>query len=363
MLAIRDDSHSSDEDGNGNRNGSSRQYFLARVIQTSPEDDSLAIQHSILRDSHQRESLERNWGRYILAWPVMHILAVYVMAKDLMYWLLIRPTDKKRQLLGPVAGTVWFDGAHPYGQGVRNGVTTSEALDRIYSVDLAIPHPSTIGERLVRFWLDQPDGQAVRNRLRLTYRAIRGELERRFQSGQKETRFLVLACGSAQASIEATADFLQAHPEARVELVLVDLNEASLRRAVRLATARGVSHSVYVVVENLKDFVSEPDGKWDLVEMVGFLDYRPRKSVVWICSQIRRILKPGGMFVGAHICPNPWQFVVRWVINWPLLRRRQPREYRRLLHKCFYPDEVERFEVEPNHIYVVSSCRKRADTA
>lgn len=343
-----------------NNNGEGKNHeFLAQAIKTTEEDDSLAIQHSLLRDVNLSSLLERRWGLYIVMWLPMMILSVYVALKVFFYRLFVRPRDKERLLLGPERATIWFDRVHPFGYRVRNGVTTSAALDVIYSVPVALRQPQTIGERIIRFWLDQPDGQAVRNRLRLTYRFIRGELERLYQTGQKRIRFLVLACGSAQASIEAAALFLAEHRDAQVELWLVDISQSSLRRAVRLAQFRGIGGSVQVAVENLKHFVKDQKQEsWDLVEMVGFLDYRSWKSAVSICQEVRRLLRPGSRFVSAHIAPSPWAFVVRWVINWPLLRRRSPESFRQILSQAGFRKEEIAIEVEPNRIYSISLCCK-----
>lgn len=346
--------------GAENNNGEGKNHeFLAKVIKTTEEDDSLAIQHSLLQDANLSSLLERRWGLYLAMWLPMMMLSVYVALKVFFYRLLARPRDKERMLLGPEKATIWFDCAHPLGYRVRNGVTTSAALDVIYSVPVALRQPRTIGERIIRFWLDQPDGQAVRNRLRLTYRSIREELERLYQTGQKRIRFLVLACGSAQASIEAATLFLSQHRDAQVELWLVDISQSSLRRAVRLAQFRGIGGSVQVAVENLKRYVGRQDKEsWDLVEMVGFLDYRSWKSAVSICQEVRRLLRPGGRFVSAHIAPSPWAFVVRWVINWPLLCRRPPESFRQMLTQAGFGKEEITIEVEPNGIYSVSVASK-----
>lgn len=390
MLAVSAGAMSSDP----RTVGGSRQYFLAEVIRTSDEDDSLALEHSLLRDPTEVERMEKHWAIYVATWFFMIIVSLWVMIKDLRYWWNLKdkyedakeraedsgqPMDPKEEahfrerfLLGPEHGTSLFDGAHHLGYTVRNGVTTSAALDAIYSVNEIIKKADTRGEKWVKFWLNQPDGQAVRNRLKLTYLQIHNELCRLHAMGHREIKFLVLACGSAQASIEAVADFLYGrddlvdwnqnfipHDGVKVNLVLVDLNEPSLRRAARLAEKRRVSHTVHIVAENLNDFVlNEQDSSWDLIEMVGFLDYRKVESVVRICGQIRRLLKHDGLFVGAHICPNPWQFVVRWVINWPLLRRRTPEQYVRLLKQAGFLDDEITTAIEPNKIYVLSYARK-----
>lgn len=353
-----------------NGNGKKEHELLAVAIETSPADDSLAIEHSLLRDPILAEVMEKRWGLYLALWLPMMMLAVWVMVKVALWRLCHRrQVNRERFLLGPEEATIWYDKAHPLGKRARNGVTTSEALDIIYSILVALRQPRTWGERLIRFWLDQPEGQAVRNRLRLTYKALLDEFKQLWQEGRGRSeenaiRVLSLACGSAQATIEALAEFLRRYPDARISLSLVDLSESSLRRALRLAEARRVADHLQIIRVNLKDFVSDAVNRkrtWDVVEMVGFLDYRSVKSLVWICSQVRQILRAGGLATLAHIHPSPWAFVVRWVINWPLLVRRRPSRFRALLWKAgFHKNEVQ-LVTEPNGIYSVALCRRVAE--
>lgn len=333
---------------------------LAKFITTEAGDDSLAIKHSLLQDIGLRDVMEKRWWPYILWWFPMILLSLWVAVKVLFYRALKRPKDKERMLLGPEKATRWFDMAGPLGYMVRNGVTTSGALDAIYSVLVVLRQPKTCGEHLIRFWLDQPDGQAVRNRLRITYCRLLGELEGLYAKGQRKIDFLALACGSAQASIEAVAKFRSRHSDMQVRLCLVDLSASSLRRARRLAEARGIADCVLIGKEgNIKEFMpTQRDDSWDIVEMVGFLDYRSLKSAIWICGQIRRILRPGCVFVGAHIAPSPWSFVVRWVINWPLLIRRTPEKFKQILLQSGFKTEEVEMVIEPNRIHPVCVCRK-----
>ncbi|MBI5022984.1 MAG: methyltransferase domain-containing protein [Candidatus Magasanikbacteria bacterium] len=270
----------------------------------------------------------------------------------------------KHWLLGP-QNALWLFDSHWLGQMVRNGVTTSEALDGINAIPVMHRRGQldTFGGQLVNFWLNQPDAQAVRNRLRITYKEILQEFCRLWESRQpgQRIRVLSLACGSAQATIEALSIFLAAYSEARgqVELHLVDLSGSSLMRATHLAQIRGVQSCVFIHIKDVKSFVREqPDSAWDIVEMVGFLDYRPWKSAENICREIRRIMLVNGLFISAHIGPSPWSFVVRWVTNWPLLIRRTVKEYRQILFGAGFTDREIEMRDEPHRIHPVGVCRK-----
>lgn len=368
-----------------------RVAILAESIKTTPEDDSLAIEFSLLLNGKTLEMLEYSRWLYIILWPLMMLYGCWAVPKILIYRLFLyffhrssitvseneSALDKKkaalkeyrkRWLLGPQNALLLFDGSHWLGKMVRNGVTTSEALDGINAVPVLYLRGklNSFGGRLVRFWLNQPDGQSVRNRLRITYKEILEELCRLWESrlpGQK-IRMLSLACGSAQATVEALAMFLAAYSDAigNVELHLVDLSGSSLMRAIHLAKERGVQSHVFIHIKDVKSFVKEqPADCWNIVEMVGFLDYRPWKSAVDICREIRRIMLVNGMFVSAHIGPNPWSFVVRWVINWPLLIRRTIEKYQQILNQAGFAEREIEMRVEPHRIHPVGVCRKLED--
>ncbi|MEK9183193.1 MAG: class I SAM-dependent methyltransferase, partial [Patescibacteria group bacterium] len=368
---------------------------LAATIRTEKADDSLATDFSLLQVTQTMEEMEYSRWPYIILWPLMMCCALWVVPKVWifrLYWYLFhRPKFKRsdirasaddsvaeqvekerrrerlneynlRWLLGP-RHALWLFDSHWLGERVRYGVLTSQALDGINAVPVLrqLDQLNTIRGRLVRFWLNQPDGQAVRNRLRITYKELLTELCRLWTANKRQIRVLSLACGSAQATIEALARFLEFKPEARgmVELHLVDLSGSSLLRAIHLAKERGVESYVHIHVKDVKTFVrGELNDLWDIVEMVGFLDYRPWKSAVEICREIRRILRPNGLFVSAHIGPSAWSFAVRWAINWSLLIRRTVGAYRRILFEAgFIHCEIE-MRVEPHRIHPVGVCRK-----
>lgn len=352
---------------------------LAEAIQTTAEDDSLATEHSLLMNSSTLGVMEYSQWFYVLSWPLMMLYACWAVPKVWCYRLFLfivcRPSPDadseewseyyKRWWLGP-RNALWLFDSHWLGKMVRNGVTTSEALDGINAVPvLSIKGElNTWGGWWVRFWLNQPDGQAVRNRLRITFREVLNELCRLWESRQPGQKICVLslACGSAQATIEALAVFLAAYVEARgnVELHLVDRSGSSLLRATHLARVRGVDGYVSMYTQDVKSFLAaQPNNSWDMVEMVGFLDYRPMKSAVAICAQIQRVLKPGAMFISAHIGPSLWSFVVRWVINWPMLIRRAIPEYRNILLQAGFAESEVDIKDEPHRIHPVGVCRKR----
>lgn len=347
---------------------------LAQDVEVDPaKDRTLAVDHSLLANGtvFAQEHSRLIWW---LLWPLLigfssliglvgaiHILLVIFFAK--------KPSSQngsltwqeklyERRLLGPRWVSRLFGSIHPYLGQVREMVTTSGALDIIYAVPVLFKHPRTIGEKLTAFLLSQPDGQAVRNRLRLTYTYLFQSLEERWDKGQQSIRVLSLASGSAQAVLEAVQHFLLKHPEADIKVRLVDLSGTSLNRANFLAQNRGLGKYVETVQDNLRTYLeTEPRGKWDIVEMVGFLDYRRADSIHFLVSRVHKVLRENGVFIAAQIAPSPWSFLVRWTINWPHLIRRSADDYRDILIRAWGEQGIQVIP-EAHHIHTVSICRK-----
>jgi len=338
---------------------------IAAVMQVTAADDSLAIESSILGHP-EHMALEEPRAIYQKWWVKLAVgaLAVWMW---LLAWLWrftiglpYRWMDKAHWGLGPVNGSLFFDRIHWLARQIRRGVTTSEALDATYAAPIILAEAKNWRDKVAQFWFWQPDASSVRNRLRITYQQMFGELERLWKTGQREFRVLSLACGSAQASIEALATFLRAHPDADITLTLVDLSKPSLRRAARLAQARGASNRVIIMEMNLRNFLSSQRNShsWDIVEMVGFLDYRTEESVIRLTRDVLSLLKLGGLYIAAHIAPaGIWSFVTAEVHRWHFMERRTAVHYMRLLLLGGFLEDEIRLIIEGHRIHPVSLCR------
>lgn len=323
-------------------------------------EKQFALEHSVLQSGEKRAQRHDVEAWQKARWWLMSLSLVFAVVV-LMYQAMtavIPRFSRVRRVKGPRLLN-WMLGRliHPLWEIVREGVVTSGALDVIYNIEQILPNPKTRGERFMKFLLHQPDGQAVTNRLKRTHYEIYCELERLAKLGLTEIRIASLACGSAQAMIEAVVEIQRQYPTANIKVSFVDLNEASLDRARELVRDRGVDGATFEI-QKLQEFLDRfPDGHFHLVEMVGFLDYSKDKDVVRYCNRVKRSVCDGGLFIGAMIGPNPWQFVVRWTVGWPLLLRRTPEQYHGLLVQAWDENEV-RVIPDPHRIHSVSLCRK-----
>jgi len=337
-------------------------------IVKNENDLVLAIDHSVLLDGEQATNMEKAHWVYNLVLPFMlavslwHMLTVRVWR---FFYLLTkgRPTSdvqKREYIFGPKNLSFWFDRIHPLANRVRNSVQTPFALDTIY-VQRNLPVRNW-RDWVLHFWLEQPDGVGVTNRLKMTFNRMQEALRLLYEQKVEEIRMVSLACGSAEASIQALANFHQRYPEHAIHLDLVDLNGDALKAAMKLAVARGVSDMVCTHQMKLREFLSTmPDNHFHLVECVGFKDYQKNQRIVELTADIRQKLTPQGWLISAMIAPSKWAFVVEWVINWHGLNRRSRELFQRLLEQAFnYEGDVVESVLEPNRIHSVAVCRKAA---
>ncbi len=92
-----------------------------------------------------------------------------------------------------------------------------------------------------------------------------------------------------------------------------------------------------------------------ILEMAGFLDYRPDEKAVALMARIRELLPPNGCFITCHIHPNLERHFLRWVLCWPMIYRRKA-DFLRLIEES--GKWLVRDITEPQAIHTVAVCIK-----
>jgi len=344
----------------------SKQELIALSMLDQSSTYSLAIESSVLRDPEEARRVEPISMLHRLFWPIAILEALRVMLKTFAFRMRHmrlrhspRIEDRARFLLGPrkIMSAI-VDGQSPLIFALRQGVTTSVSLDVLYNYPMAQQTRSGVRGALTWFWCNEPHARGLRNRMKTVYWKLLEAMREERRRGRSEIRVLSLACGSAQAVIEALARFVEEDPDADVSVELVDLDAPSLRRAERLAEARGIRRLVRCREENIRAFLSENDRTWPIIEMVGFLDYRNDDSFVETCSKAHARLSPQGRFITATICPSVWAGVARWLANWPFLIRRRPPEFRKLLERAGFRSSLDRYEKEATGTFLMADLHR-----
>lgn len=267
------------------------------------------------------------------------------------WWLLV----KKEQ---PLHAHPRFDGASTTLQRIREGAQSWIALHFIYNQYL-LDDETASGKTHMSFWYQFRNAQAVRNRRRMARKAIYDALIRIHREREgKQIHLLSIACGSAQAVMEAVGE-ARRHG-VRVRISLLDREADALEYAMGLAVKQGLPmetlHPYHTDIRQL-DMVAANIPPIDLIEMVGFLDYRPWAKAITLIARLRALLQPGGYLITAQIAPNAEARFLRVMLNWWMVYRTGP-EFRKLLIEAGFPSERVAMDPEYHRIHYLAVCQR-----
>ena len=282
----------------------------------------------------QSEFYEKKKWLYRLSLPLMWALTGWVFLK--------KNTFGVRDI-----NTFWFDGASRHCREIKEGVASWRALDIIYNFRFGCDGKAS------DFWIGMINAQAVRNRLKTVKRELKKAIQK-IAEKENEVRVLSIACGSAQAVIETIVELRGIE----INTLLLDIDPGALDHAKMLAVKHGVEKNISCVagsISHINEVVSAFNPQ--IIEMVGFLDYRPDAKAIKLIEKIYKLLPSGGIFLTANICPNPEQGFMKWVIDWPMIYREADEFGKMLVKGGFSPENLEIF-CEPLRVHAVAVGRK-----
>ncbi len=204
---------------------------------------------------------------------------------------------------------------------VIDNATNHQALEVLYSKG-ELFSIKKLGNRFFKYiWFNVHNSKAVRNRLKFVKRELKNHL---LGIGEKdrEIEIISIASGSSRAIIETVQ---QGHylPDAKLSLTFLDKNEDAIQYSKRLST--NIEH-LPIRLEWVQDTVGNflrnlPDKKYDVVEIVGLLDYFSDDKVLEVFSGINRVLQPGGVLITSNVSHNKEERFITRVIDWPMIYR------------------------------------------
>jgi hypothetical protein len=206
---------------------------------------------------------------------------------------------------------------------------------------------------LTRHWIGKFENrQAVTNRLKISIDTLAVAIES--FAAEKEIRLLSIASGSAQAVVEA----MKRHPQLNIKAALIDADISAISEAKNLVGAASFDDRFSFIHDttNILEKVAS-DFKPHIIEMVGFLDYRPRTQAIALIDRIRRHLPEGGVFITCNIRKNREKIFLDWVLLWPMIYRTEE-EFADLLVHGGFPTENIRLVYEPFKIHGIAVCTK-----
>jgi SAM-dependent methyltransferase len=275
---------------------------------------------------------------YFLFIPIFLLIALYVYLK-------------KKIIPNPKYNFYFFDGASKLCREVKENAAKWRALDLTYNYRAEKDNDLIYGF----FWHNLRNACALRNRLKLIKFLLIKNIEE-VSKKENEIRLISVAAGSAQGVIEVINKAKE--KGILVKGILIDLDPSALEYSKKLAQEMGVENQLTFVNKTASAIIEiGKDFKPNLIEMVGFLEYRPFEKAVKLISSIYQVLEKGGVFLVSQIAPNAESFFLKEVINWPMIYRK-PKELAKILSLAGFSLDNCIFYQEPLRIHYIAECKK-----
>jgi hypothetical protein len=280
-----------------------------------------------------------------LAFPLIWILT---------FWVIMKKTFFFFGKIKPNINTLWVDGLSQECRQIKEGSGSWRALDIAYNYQFG---KSGFRKKLTDFWLKMLNGQAVRNRLKLVERELEKAIKIIAKNKKREVRLLSIASGSAQAVIDVMSKLRE---ELDIRAVLIDMDSTAIDYSRKLAKEKGLEEKITFIKGSAVNLDKITNGfRPDIVEMIGFLDYRPHKKAISLIKRIYDFLPSGGKLLTSNICPNQEQFFLKWLFDWNMIYR-HPKQLEEVIFQAGFSPEDCLFECEPLKIYTLAICQKFA---
>lgn len=279
-----------------------------------------------------------------LAFPLIWMLTL---------WVILKKTILSLRGAIPRTNTWWVDGLSQECRQIKEGSGSWRALNIAYNHQFG---KSGFRGKIEDFWLKMLNGQAVRNRLRLVKREMKKAI-REVAEKEREVRLLSIASGSAQAVVDVMSELKN---EVDIKAVLIDMDNTAIEYSRSLAREKGIEKQMTFIKGSAVNLNGITNGfRPQIVEMIGFLDYRPHNKAVSLIKRIYNFLPLGGKLLTSNICPNQEQLFLQWLFDWSMIYR-QPEELVQVIAESGFHLEACLFEREPLEVYTLAICQKVA---
>lgn len=238
----------------------------------------------------------------------------------------------------------------PKAHRVVQRATTFEALEIMYRHPKYYNHQGAIENFWTKFWLRLQNPRAVRNRLRLVKKVLSRII---LENQSTSIKIASLGSGSARAVLEVVS-ILQ--DKKIFDIFLVDKDKSALLYSERVSKELNIKSPIHYVNQKINENLSIlKQVQFDIVEMVGLLDYFDDNRASELLTIIREGLKKGGHLITCNILDNPEEEFVSRVVEWEMIYRTTGNLLELADRAGFYPVSV---YLEPLKIHAVTSCQK-----
>jgi len=237
----------------------------------------------------------------------------------------------------------------------KTGAASWPSLDIFYNYHTKISPQlkNDMEGAMTRFWVGKMENrQAVTNRLKIVINLLENAF-RKFVN-EPEIRLVSIASGSAQAVIKA----IQRCCDLPIKVILIDIDKTAIKKARQEVELAGLTNQVSFIhgtTSSLEKVCQE--FRPHIVEMVGFLDYRPKKKAIQLIHRIKDCLLPGGYFLTCNIRKNRERIFLNWTLLWPMIYRSEKQFAELLVKGGFLLEKINIF-YEPFKIHGIGVCQK-----
>ena len=307
------------------------------------------------------EHNRRSW-LYVL---VMWLVSIWAAVTNFTQALFIKMFKKKKNSLGKI---LWEMGRNPEH-------VSSSFVDRFshfnhqaginaagwQSLDIFYNYHEKIKPRLngdfegwmTRCWIEKIENrQAVSNRLKIVVNLLTKAFAKFIN--EPEVKIVSIASGSAQAVIEAMLKC----PHLNIKAILIDVDKTALKAAKAMAEKNGLGERFSFIRGTTKSLEKVcQEFRPHIIEMVGFLDYRPDDKAIQLISRIKSCLPSGGIFLTCNINKNREKIFLDWALLWPMIYRNKKQFANLLLKGGFFSQNIN-ILYEPFRIHGIGVCQK-----
>ncbi len=237
-------------------------------------------------------------------------------------------------------------------QEVHQHATTYKALEIVYTFDNKINfNEGILKGLLLSFFQKTNNAKALRNRLRLVKKKIKESIDYFLSKNKKEIQILSLASGSNKAVLE-TVSILK--DKANFKIFSVDKHLDAIEYSKSLAKSLNIYDFCEWYQDTISNFLKickENNKKFDIIEMVGFLDYVEKDKAIYLFNEIFDILENDGFFICGNIKDNKERKFITEVIKWPGLIFRDEYDLLKILKNSKFKNSRYKIIYEPLKIH------------
>lgn len=242
---------------------------------------------------------------------------------------------------------------------IVDNATSHKALEILYKKGIKKHTNSTISKVTHRIWFNTNNSKAARNRLKLVKREIFKACQ--YILATKDTLSIVsIAAGSARAVLETIHEINPGYTK-QIKLLFIDKNPDALSYSKEIFKELQLDTKENIIAgweENtVNGFLNSTANNFDLIEMVGLMDYFSDEKALTIFSKIFTLLNNNGYFITANINKNSEMKFVTKAIGWPMIYRTAP-EIGYLVEQSGFRHELMSLYYEPLKIHSVIVAKK-----